>query len=160
MVKLYKFFTKYGQLVAIGLGGLIALIYFFSINAGIDQFEIMSDEEQFESTIFDFGLNAAIYLVIICAIIAAAFGIWFLVREPKKSIKFIVGLIIVLIIGLITYSAADPGFDTPMLATLERFDISEGVSKFVSAGLTTTLILGGLAALSIVVAEVYNLIKN
>jgi hypothetical protein len=160
MVKLYNFFTKYGQLLAIGLGGLVALIYFFRINSSIDQFEAMELEDQYQSTIFDFGLNAAIYLIIICAIIAVIFGIWFLISQPKKSIKLVGGLIVIFIIGLIAYSSADAGFDSPIVTTLERFDISEGVSKFVSAGLSTTLILGAIAALSIVVAEVINLFKS
>lgn len=160
MVKLYNIFTKYGQLFAIGLGGLIALIYFFIINSRIDRFEAMDQEEQFQSSIFDFGLNAAIYLIIICAIVALIFGVWFLINEPKRSIKLLGGLIVIFIIGLITYSSADAGFDSPIVGTLERFDISEGVSKFVSAGLSTTLILAAIAAVSIVVAEVVNLFKS
>lgn len=160
MANLYKIFTKYGQLFAIGLGGLIALIFFLGVNRGSDQFDNLTLEEQFESNIFDFGLYAAIYLIIICAIIAVIFGIWFLINEPRRSIQLIGGLVVLIVLGFIMYATADPGFDSPMLGTLERFDISEGVSKFVSAGLSTTIILIAVAAFSIVVAEIINLFKS
>ncbi|TVR83879.1 MAG: hypothetical protein EA409_02210 [Saprospirales bacterium] len=160
MAKLYNILLKRGQLLAFSLGLIIVLIFFFTITANVDAFEMMNEEDQKTATLFDFGLRATIFLIFLNAVIAVLFGLWFLVKEPKRSIKMIIGFALVLIIGFIAYSSADPGFDGPMLTTLERFNISEGVSKLISAGLSTTLILGGLAAFAIVVGEVINIFKN
>jgi len=160
MANLYKILTKHGQLFAFLLGLVVVIIFFFITTANVDAFEMMDEEDQKTATLFDFGLQATIVLIIANAVIAVLFGIWFLIKEPKRSLKMIIGLIVVLIIGLITYSAADPGLDGPIADTLYDFDISEGVSKLVSAGLTTTLILGGAAALAIVVGEIINMFKN
>lgn len=160
MAKLYNLLTKRGQLFAFLLGLIIVLIFFLNVTANADAFEMMSDEDQKTATLFDFGLKTTIFLIILNAVVAVLFGLWFLVKEPKRSIKMIIGFAVVLLIGFIAYSSADPGFDGPLLLTLERFEISEGVSKLISAGLSTTLILGGLAALAIVVGEVINIFKN
>lgn len=160
MANLYNLLTKRGQLFAFLLGLIIALIFFGIVTAGSAEFEMLSEEDQEQSNLFNFGLYAAIYLVIINAVIALLFGVWFLIREPKRSIQMLIGLGIILVIWFITYSTADPGFSGPIASTLEEFDISEGVSKFVSAGLSTALILAALASISIIVAEIINLFKN
>ncbi len=160
MAKLYKLMTKHGQLFAFLLGLLIVAIFFVTITTNVDAFEMMDEEDQAEATLFDFGLRATITLIIVNAIIALLFGIWFLIKEPKRSLKMIIGFVVLIVVFLITYNSADPGFDGPIANTLKQFDITENVSRLVSAGLTTTLILGGLAALSIVVGEIYNLFKN
>ena len=161
MSKLYNILIKHGQLFAIVLSALIVGVFFLIITAGSAEFEALPDEEQYKSNIFDFGLYSAFYLVIINALIALAFGIWFLIREPKRSIKMIIGLVVLFVFGLILYSTAESGLDDgPIASTLENFDISDEVSRLVSAGLTTTITLIALAALSIVVAEIINLFKN
>nr|MBS0038444.1 hypothetical protein [Saprospiraceae bacterium] len=160
MSKLYNILIKHGQLFAIILSVLIVGIFFLIVTSGSETFDQLPEEEQYLSTIFDFGLYAAFYLIIINAIIALAFGVWFIIAEPKRSLKLIIGLVVLIVFGLILYSTADAGLDGPIAGTLSRFDISEGVSRFVSAGLSTTIVLIALAALSIVVAEVINLIKN
>ncbi len=160
MAKFYKIMTKHGQLFAFLLGLLIVAIFFVNITTNVDAFEMMDEEDQAEATLFDFGLRATIILIIVNAFIALLFGIWFLIKEPKRSLKVIIGFVVLLVVLLITYNAADPGFDGPIASTLEQFDITESISRLVSAGLTTTLILGGLAALAIVAGEIYNLFKN
>ncbi len=156
---MYKFLSKYGQLSAFLLGALVTLIFLISVFSGADTFSQLPEEEQMQSGIFNFGLYSAIGLIVICAIIALFFGIVFLIFNPKQSMKALIGIGLLAILFVVGYSVADPDASGRLAQTILEFNVQDAASKMISAGLITTLILGALAIASLVLFELYNIVK-
>ena len=165
---MYKFLTKNGQSLALGLGVLVIAIFLISIysgfsSAGYDMstdLNKLSDAEQAEINFFDAGIGLTVALIIINFILAfVVFGILDLVKFPKNAIKFLIGAVALAIVFYILYATSN--FDTSgRLATLnDTFGITEGISKFISGGIKTTLGLLGLSALAVIVGEVWSILK-
>lgn len=154
---MYKFLTKNGQLLAFGFGTLITIIFFLMVNSGVEEFtELGKDPARYQTTIFDFGLMAAIGLSILAAIIWLLFGIFHTVTNPKGAIKFLVGIAVIGIIFAIAYNMAD-GTVTEKWA--EKFNITEGISKLVGGAITTTIGLCIAATVIFVLGELRNFFK-
>ena len=165
---MYSLLAKKGQLFAIilGLGGVI--IYLFSVISGIRGagYELSTDLNQVlknnpEQT-FDF-FNPGVYLIgaliVTAAVCALGGGLWQMISAPKNSLKGIlgIGLIAILFFGLYSTAGTDAG--SVIGETLQKFDISDNVSKFISGSLLTTGILAGLSVVAIILGEIYNLFK-
>lgn len=156
---MYQFLNKYGQAAAFGLGALITVIFFVQIRAGIGTFEGLGKEEQLQSGIFSFGLGASILLVVVCAIAAIGFGFYYLITHPKAIVKSVAPFATLLIIFGVSYAMSKPAESGPLVAIVERFELTSGQEKFISAGLVTTLLLFFAAAAAFTVAEVRNFFK-
>ena len=156
---MYKLLTKHGQLIAFGIGLLVIILYLGSVFGGLDSFSLLSKEDRGTTSIFDLGLKATLVLLVICAICAVLFGIWHMVTNPKGAIKGIIGLVVIIILFIILYSMSTPETSGIVGNAVEKFNLTAGESKFISAALKSTLILGGLAALSFVVSEIRNFFK-
>jgi hypothetical protein len=156
---MYKILTKHGQLIAFGIGLLVIVLYLGSVFGGLDSFSLLSKEDRGTTNIFDLGLKATVVLLVICAIIAVLFGIYHMVTNPKGAIKGIIGLVVIIILFGILYSMSTPETSGIVGNAVEKFDLSANESKFISAALKSTLILGALAALSFVVSEIRNFFK-
>jgi len=156
---MYQFLNKYGQAAAFGLGALITVLFFLQIRSGISTFEGLSKADQLQSGIFSFGLGAAVVLVVLSAIAVVVFGFYYLITHPKAIVKSVGPFVVLLVIFGVSYAMAKPATDGPMVAIVERFELTNGQEKFVSAGLTTTLILFFSAAAAFAIAEVRNFFK-
>ena len=156
---MYKFLSKYGQLSAFLLGALITVIFLISVFSGAETFSQLPEEEQVQSGIFNFGLYGAIALIVICAILALFFGLVYTVLHPKQSMKAIIGIVALIVIFFIGYSAADPDASGALAQTILEFNIQDTASKLISAGIITTGVLGGLAVASLILFELYNIVK-
>jgi len=156
---MYQFLNKYGQAAAFGLGALITVLFFVQIRSGINTFEGLSKADQLQSGIFSFGLGAAVIMVVVCTIAAIAFGFYFLITHPKAIVKSVGPFVVLLVIFGISYAMSKPASSGPLVAVVERFELTNGQEKFVSAGLTTTLILFFSAAAAFAVSEIRNFFK-
>ena len=159
MNKLYNLLGKYGQLFAFGLGLLITLIYLVSVFGGLDDFNMLSKEDRGGTGIFDFGLKASIVLVIICVVIMLLFGLTQMFSNLKASMKSLIGFGIIALIFIITYSTATMETSGKIVHLFEKNDITENISKLITAGIKTTLILGGLSLAIFALSEVRNFFK-
>jgi hypothetical protein len=92
-------------------------------------------------------------------VVAVLFGIYQMVTNPKAAIKAIIGIAILLVLFFALYSTSSPESTGIVANAVEKFGITDGQSQFISAGIKSTLILGGLAALAFVVSEITNLFK-
>lgn len=155
---MYQFLNKYGQAAAFGLGALITLIFFIQIRAGISTFEGLGKPEQLESGIFNLGLGSALFLVVLCAVATIGFGFYYLITHPK-AVRGLLPFLVLIGIFIVSYVLAKPASEGPLVAVIERFALTAGEEKFVSAGLTTTLILFFGAAAAFAVSEVRNFFK-
>ena len=82
-----------------------------------------------------------------------------MVTNPKGAMKAIVALVVLGVLFFALYSTSASESSGIVANALEKFNVTEGQSKFISAGLKSTLILGAAAALSFVVSEIRNFFK-
>ncbi len=156
---MYKFLTTNGQTIGFGLGLLLVIIMLVSIFSGVGDFTAYAEDDmaRYDTTIFNVGMVAAIGLAILAALAALVFGALQFATDPKGAIKGLLGLVAVIIIFFIIYSAADP--DAAMLSRLSDFDVTDGQSKMITGAIWTALILAGAAVLATVVSEVLNFFR-
>ena len=165
---MYKFLTKNGQSMAMGLGVLVIAIFLISIYSGFSSMGYdmstdlnkLTDAEQANIGFFDAGIAITVAMIIIAFVLAfVVFGFFDLVKFPKTAIKFGIGLIGLVIVFYILYATSS--FDNVgRIGFLnEKFDITESISKFISGGIKTTLGLLGFSILAVVVGELWSIFK-
>jgi len=169
---MYKFLTKHGQLIAILVGLAIVAIYFISVFTGLDGAgystsddlnQILKNAKKVEGgavPTFDFfnpGLMATIALGILGFAAALFFGFWQTISTPKQSLKALVGVIAIAVLFFAFYSSADPSAVNKDLA--DKFDITDNISKYISGGMATSLVLLAGAFGIMVLGELRNLFK-
>lgn len=154
---MYKFLTKNGQLLSFVVGALISVLFiviaFSNIPDGYDQ---LPKEEQFTTSAFNLGLYASILLTIVAFGLMIAFGVFQMATNPKAALKGIIGIVAIAIVFFIAYSMGDATVKEKWAAD---FDVTESVSKYVSGAMITSLILGAIAIVALIFAEVRNFFK-
>ncbi|MBR9922279.1 MAG: hypothetical protein GYB31_15685 [Bacteroidetes bacterium] len=155
---MYQFLTKYGQLLAFGLGIIVTVIFLIGIFSGLEGFNMLPEADRSESNIFNFGLYAAVALTIICALAWVIYSVIHIADDPKGSLKGILGVVALVALFFILYTIAKPATGS-VAATMDEFDVSEKTGKFITAAIGTTGILIAGACLAFVVSEVRNLFK-
>jgi hypothetical protein len=156
---MYNFLSRYGQLFAFGLGAILTAIFFVTVFTNVEGFSDLSESEQAESTVFNFGLYASIVLTIVCAAAILIAGVIFTILTPKQSLKALIGLAVIIVIFFVSYNMADPKGIGSLARTILEEGIQEGSSRFISGAISTALVLGAGAVLALVVSEVSNLLK-
>ncbi len=164
---MYKLLTKYGQTGALLVGVAVTAIFLITVmtglsNAGYDMSTDLNDldaEAKAAIGFFNPGLALTIALAVIAVVLAfVVFGIWDLIKYPKSAIKFLIGFVVLLVIFFGLYASANPevvGFEEKMMEN----DITDGISKFISAGIWTTIGLLTIAFLAMVLSEIRNAFK-
>ena len=156
---MYKFLTRNGQLIAFGLGVLITLVFLISVIPNLEEFNLMSKDAQKQTNIFNSGLAAVIFLTVVGFAAAVFFGLYQTATNLKGSTKGLIGVGILVLVFLIAYMTASPETGGPIFETIQKFNVTDGQSKFISAGLTTTLILVAGAAGAFLFSEIRNFFK-
>lgn len=169
MKSIFTLLTKRGQLFALILALVCIAIVFSSIlgglgsagyDTGLDLVPIMQDPESTQT--FDFFTPAVAIPTIltgICFIFVILFLLKDIVTDPKGSMKLIIGLVVLAIIFFALYSTADAETTGKIGALSQEFDVSESTSKIISGGIKTTVGLAIVAAIAMVIMEVWNLFK-
>ena len=165
---MYKFLTKNGQTLALGLGVLVIAIFLIGTyigfsNAGYDMstdLNKLSDEEQAGIQFFTPGIMLTVAMIVVAFALAfVVFGITDLIKFPKNAIKFAIGLIGLIIVFYILYATSSFDSAGRMESLNERFEITESISKFISGGIKTTLGLLGFSVLAVIAGELWALFK-
>ena len=165
---MYKLLAKKGQLFAVGVGALVVAIYLGTVIIGIgnsgyslsdDLNQIMKANPDQTFDFFNIGLALTLIMIVICAVIAVVFGIVQLFSAPKSSLKAIISVValIAIFVGVTSMSGTD--MDSPIGDTLLKFDISERISKLISGGLGSGLLLGIVAICAMIIMETLNFFK-
>lgn len=160
---MYKFLTKYGQLLAVGVSIVVVAIFLITSlvglsNAGYSSSTDLIDYKK-EISFFNTGLYLTIALLIVAALAWIFFALFQLVSNPKESIKFLIGGVAIAIVFVIFYFIANTEVSGKMAELVSKHDITEGVNRLISAGLNTTVILAGLSVLVMIVSEFVNIFK-
>lgn len=156
---MYTFLSRNGQTLGFALGFVVVAIFLIRVISGMDAFNDLSAEAQASSDIFNFGLYAAFVLIAIAAVAALLFGIFHLLTNLKGSLKFVIALVAVLAVFMIGYNMADADMTGPIQSTIEKFNVTEGTSKFISGAMVTSFVLSAIAAASFVLMEAWNFLK-
>ncbi len=153
MNQLYNFLSKRGQMVSFGLGLFIILIFGFMVYSGLDGFNNLGKEEQGTTSIFNFGLQAAILLIILATVLVFIFAILDVFLNPGGSKRSIIMLVAIAAIFLISYMTTQVETTGKLAELYAKNEISAKVAKFIHGGIVTALWLGVLSILSIVLTE-------
>ena len=158
---MYNFLTKKGQLLAFGLGVLITIVFLISVVGGMESFNALGEDEKGTTSIFNAGLYSAIILVILGAVAIVVFGVYHAIQNPKGATKFLIGIAALVVVFFAFYAMAKPVTeeDGKLFSIIQKFNISEGVNKFITGALSTTVSLAFLAAAAFLLSEVRNLFK-
>jgi hypothetical protein len=165
---MYKFLTKNGQSMALGLGVLVIAIFLISIYSGFSSMGYdmstdlnkLSDAEQAEIGFFDTGIWLTVAMIVIAFVLAfVVFGIYDLIKFPKNAIKFAVGVLGLAVVFYALYATSSFDSAGRMEMLNERFEITESISKFISGGIKTTLGLLGFSVLAVIAGELWAIFK-
>ncbi len=166
---MYSFLNKHGQTLAFGIGVAVTVIFFLMI-LGSDELAsvspTMEEQAKYDSSLFNFGLAASIFLTFAAAIAMLFFGIAHIVRNPKGSLKGIIGLGIVAVLMFLGYSTSTGEADHPTIVTAiqkfedaQKVDLTPGQLKFIGGSIITALVLLAVSLVSLIVFGVRNLFK-
>ena len=156
---MYNLLVKHGQLIAFGLGLVITVVFLISVLGGLSGFQALEEGQQGTTTIFNAGLYGAILLTVLCVAGILIFGLYHTATNLKAASKFLIGFVALIVVFFVFYSMGAETETGKLGATLEKFNITGGVSKFISGALGTALTLAALAAGAFLLSEVRNLFK-
>jgi len=157
---MYKFLTKNGQAIAFIAGLVITGIFFLIALGGMEAFNALSKEDQYNSSIFDFGLYGAIAFTVIAALATLAFAILQIAGNIRNSVAGIIGILVLIGVFIVSYAMASGEVTGDIARAVENAGgISTNNLKLIGGGITTALILLGLATLTFVGSEIRNFFK-
>ena len=169
MKALYNFLTGKGQLIALLLAIVCVLIVMVSIFTGIggagyevgtDLVSILKDPDSTqEFNFFNPAIAIPVTLIIVAMAALVIFGVISVASDPKGSIKVLISGAVVLVLFFLFYSMSESETAGKIFSLLQKNDIGEGTSRFISGGIKTTLLLIGLSVVSAIGGELYNIFK-
>lgn len=157
MLKAYQFFKSYGLLISSLIALLVNILMFTIIISGYPEGN-PTEEELFESTIFDFAISSNVWLFWLSILVLLAFSIVQVIRDPKRSIPTFAGTIGVIVLFFILYSTS-AGEVRPEYVKVDP-SMTPGTVQLVDASLYMTYIftLGSIAVL--VGMSIFTSIRN
>lgn len=159
----YQFFAKKGPTLAFAAVVVCFIISVFPLFGGLSAFSKLPTAQQAtseEGNIFGLGMYLSVIMLVIAVIVALALSLIQVITNPKESKKALVALGILAVIFVIFYFMADAVGTGSLAATIEKFSISEFISRVISAGLQLTIV-GLIASVVITIfLEIWNYFKN
>ena len=156
---MYNFLVRRGTTIAFVVGFLIsALIIFLTVSgaSGInsDDYATLYGVEQFVTSV---GIGT--FLVIVSVVVILLGGIYGLIINPKGALKFVIGAGVLLILMLALYFGMSDNNTIEVRDLVEQYDIQGAISKMITVGIFSTLILLGVAFFTVLLAEIRNAFK-
>jgi len=156
---MYDFLVRRGTSIAFVIGFLIsALIIFLTVTgaSGIpsDDYDTLYGVNQFVTSV---GIGTLLTLAAAAVILLG--GVYGLIVNPKGALKFVIGAGILLLIVAILYFTMKDTNTAEVTNLIEQYDIQGAISKLISVGIFSTLILLGIAFFTVLLAEVRNAFK-
>ncbi len=156
---MYKFLTKHGTAMAFGLGAVVAAIGILSILGGLEGYNMLPEDQQDTTEIFNVAISGGIILTILAFAAAILFGVYQVILNPKAAIQSILGLVVIIGLFMIFYSTATPETSGPIYQDIQDGEITAGVSNFITGALATTLIIFGATIFVFIFSEIRNVFK-
>ena len=158
---MYNFLIRKGQTLAFILGAGLSILFAVLIYLGVKDRSVaeMSIESLKETSIFDFGIQASLGLIGLAIVALIIFGIISLFTNFKGAIKLLIGLAIIVGLFFLFYAISVPEEGGIIGRLSDEFAITDSISRFISAGIKTTLTLLGLAVVIWLGSELRNALK-
>ena len=156
---MYKFLTKHGTALAFGVGVLVSAIGILTILGGLDGYNMLPEDQQGTTDIFDLAIGGGITLVIICFTAAILFGVYQIVTNPKGAIQSILGLVVIIGLLIVFYSTATPETSGKVYQAIQDGELSANTSRWISGALATTLVVFGATVFVFIFSEIRNVFK-
>ena len=156
---MYNFLVRNGQLLAIGIGTLLTVVFLMGIFSGLDGFNALAEEDQGTTSIFNFGLYAVAFLAIACVAGLILFGLYHIVTDFKSARKGLIGVGVLLVLFFIAKAMAPADIGDHIAGLHKEFNVSDNASSNISGGIAFTLLLLGLSAVAFVFSEIRNFFK-
>lgn len=167
---MYQLLAKRGQLFAIALGVIVVALYLITVLSGLssagysvsdDLVQVLKSNTGETFGFFDLGLKLTIALIAIAIIAAVLFGIYQLLTNLKGSMKGLIGIAVIIGLFFALYSTANTDLEqgNAIVNTLQKFNITENISKIIGGSLKTTIIMAVIAIASMFLLEIYNMFK-
>jgi hypothetical protein len=169
---MYNFLNKHGQTLAFGLGFAILVVFilvaFPQASAMEGELGMNLSETKAEDRVginfFNFGLIAAIALVIVAAAAMLIFGVVQIATNFKSSFKGVAAFAAIVILFFVLKSIASGEPTGSLIGAIDKFtdggaSFTPDTLKFISAGISTAVILVIAAAASFVYSEVTSFFK-
>ena len=144
---MYKFLSKYGQLIGFALGAVPILLFVLILLIGG------------EDAAINFELYAGLFLLVVGIVVLVGWSLYQIAANPKGSVKGLIGVGALLVVFLVIYFTATPETAGSLGKTRIEFDISDNQTKFITGGIGLAIILALGAALSFFYSEVRNFFK-
>lgn len=163
---MYKFLTKNGQAIGFLTGALVSGIFLAIAlpNAGNYDFDNMSDPDKYASTIFNFGISGAIFMIAVAFIALVGFGLYHIATNFKSSVKGLIGVGILAVIFIVAYATASSEITPYLQGAVDNYTAGGATFtpdnlKLISAGITTAIALTLVAGGAFVFSEIRNFFK-
>lgn len=159
----YKFLSKNGPTLAFGLFVVCVLISLIPIFSGLNEFSAIPVERQSyaeEGSIFLSGIYISVILLVLAVIIAIILSIFQVATNPKSSIKALISFGITAVAFFLLYAIADPIGTGSVALTVEKFGISEGISKIIGGGIQLSVVMLIGSFIVTILMEIWNFFKN
>jgi len=156
---MYKFLTKHGTALAFGLGAIVSVISILTILGGLDGYNMLQEDQQDTTQIFDVAIASGIILTIVAFATAILFGLYQVIINPKGAIQSILGLVVIFGLFFIFYATATPESSGPIYQDIQDGKLTDNVSNWITGGLATTLIIFGATIFAFIFSEIRNVFK-
>lgn len=169
MKKLFDFLTKGGQSIALGISVVSIVIILAQVFLGLgsegyevstDLNEILKNKDSVQTfDFFNMAIIIPIVLIVAIAVALVLFTVLGVVKFPKESLIGGAAFVVLLAVFGILYATAQHETSGKIVETMQQFNVGEGASKAISAGIKVTLGLAVLSAVAMIVGEVRNAFK-
>jgi len=166
MTRFYNYLVKNGDAVAVGVSGILFLIfalgiYYGTSTGGYTLSELIEKDDLTDVNCFNSGLWMMIIMTIL-AILLMIVGVFVdLFSNFKSGSKTIIGFGLMAVAFIVLYftSSHDSGGRYDAYWSNPEFHINESISKFISAGLYTVMGLTLVSFMLILFYEVKSFFK-
>lgn len=131
MIGAYQFLKKNGVAIGFGLGTVLAILTFVVILVGYPEGNPNIEElNKNHSNLFDFGLYAAYFLLIVAIAITLIAPIIYMAMNPKDSVKILIGIGIMVVLYFITHAMGDGTVTVEMFKSDDSLLTAEQIANY------------------------------
>ena len=156
---MYKFLTKNGTALAFGLGVIVSVLGFAVILSGLEGYNMLAEEDQGTTSIFNVALWGAIVLVIVCFAAMLIFGLVHVVNNWKEALEGVIALAVIIGLTVLFYSMSEVETSGKIAGMISKGELDGNTSKWISGALGTTLVMLAITVVVFVFSEIRNAFK-
>ena len=152
--------SKISKILSIVTGVISLIGIFFLIRIIMVGDDPITESADLQNSIISPYITFAKTILIITGVIAVVFSLWNLIKHPKLLKKTLLSLAVLGVLLAIAYSTADDGETLNASGLILEDGEAGSTSKWVSTGITYSLILGAVGIIAIFGGFVKTLVKK